>query len=182
MWGGGKNRLLLLKLYILKKKNKQISDRATKSSSSCKDRLTKYIILPETSKRTHCIRQQFSRHWILNMEAVILETRNKWGEWACDCPCWHLCSFQAVVQGESAVEPEGFPGWKEERGTQRDESGGTFQRRDAHRLTFGDLLRSAVFRFMCMGTTSGEGKEPLKRLEGPDRDCSYFHLPDCKTS
>lgn len=54
--GRRKEQTLTLKtIHFKEKKNKQISDRATKSSSSCKDRLTKYIILPETSKKEHTV-------------------------------------------------------------------------------------------------------------------------------
>lgn len=52
--GRRKEQTLTLKTIHFKEK-KQISDRATKSSSSCKDRLTKYIILPETSKKEHTV-------------------------------------------------------------------------------------------------------------------------------
>ena len=57
MWGG-KGRLTLKTIHLKEKKKKQISDLATKSSSSsCKDRLTetKHIILPETSEEEQTV-------------------------------------------------------------------------------------------------------------------------------
>ena len=55
--GRRKEQTLTLKTIHLKEKKKQISDLASKSSSSCKDRLTetKYIILPETPKKEHTV-------------------------------------------------------------------------------------------------------------------------------